>query len=51
MKVVRLVVSGLLAGAAVAFVATLLRPRRPGGYDPWQEAVTPAVPAQQVDAG
>ena len=35
MKVVRTVVTALLAGAAAAFVAALLRPRRPGGYDPW----------------
>ncbi|HZI97305.1 MAG TPA: hypothetical protein VFD41_07245 [Actinomycetales bacterium] len=35
MKVVRLVATGVLAGAAAAFVAALLRPRRPGGYDPW----------------
>lgn len=39
MKVARLVVTGLVAGAAAAFVAALLRPRprRPGSYDPWAE--------------
>ena len=36
MKVVRSVLLGLVTGAALAFVAALLRPRRPGGYDPWQ---------------
>lgn len=40
MKVVRLVVAGVVAGAAAAFVAALLRPRRrrPGAYDPWAAA-------------
>ena len=46
MKLARLVVSALLAGAAAAFVASLLRPRRPGGYDPWQmlPTGTPVTP-------
>ena len=37
MKVARLVVVGVVTGAAAAFVAALLRPRphRPGAYDPW----------------
>jgi hypothetical protein len=40
MKVVRPLVLGLVAGAAFAFVAALLRPRRPGGYDPWQSTTS-----------
>jgi hypothetical protein len=35
MTVLRLVAAGVVAGAAAAFVAALLRPRRPGGYDPF----------------
>ena len=35
MKVARLVAAGVLAGAAAAFLGALLRPRQPGGYDPW----------------
>lgn len=37
MKVARSVLTGVMLGAAVAFVAALLRPRRwpsPSGYDP-----------------
>ncbi len=45
MKVARLVVTGLVAGAAAAFVAALLRPRprRPGSYDPWADAAGPGM--------
>ena len=43
MTVLRLVVTGLLAGAAAAFVAALLRPRREGGYDPWRTVGTQAA--------
>jgi hypothetical protein len=50
MKLVRLVVSALLAGAAAAFVASLLRPRRPGGYDPWQMLPT-GTPVPPRSAG
>ena len=41
MKVVRLAAAGLFAGAVAAFVAALLRPRRPGGYDPWAVQAEP----------
>lgn len=34
MTVHRLVAAGLAVGAAAAFVAALLRPRREAGYDP-----------------
>lgn len=40
MRLARLVVAALLAGAVAAFVASLLRPRRPGGYDPWETQPT-----------
>jgi hypothetical protein len=43
MKVLRLVATGLLAGAAAAFVAALLRPRAAGGYDPWGTVGTRAA--------
>lgn len=43
MTVLRLAAAGLAAGAAAAFVAALLRPRRQGGYDPF--AAVGAQPA------
>ena len=46
MRLARLVVAGLLGGAVAAFVASLLRPRRQGDYDPWETQPTgSAVPA------
>ncbi|MFP5346953.1 MAG: hypothetical protein ACLGIA_07995 [Actinomycetes bacterium] len=36
MKVVRSVLVGLVTGAALAFLAALLRPRPAAGYDPWR---------------
>lgn len=51
MKVVKVVAMGMLAGAVAAFVAALLRPRRPGGYDPWQVLAAEIESTEPVTAG
>ncbi len=51
MRLARLVVAALLGGAVAAFVASLLRPRRPGGYDPWETQPTgSAITASKASA-